>query len=194
MKCRMGHISNSSSSSFVLALDEIPDCPYDMMKMMFGSGADPGGMVEMYDFIATNMMIAKSAYKEVVSYSESESSDDMYIPGTDEDSLANLLSSRYYYLDDDHIPDPERWYGVDADALRELYEFEKATETGYCDYDKLDLLVERVALADARAFLEHNKGQKIVIVEYSDNDGPFNCLMEHGDVFRNLSHIRISKH
>lgn len=38
------------------------------------------------------------------------------------------------------------------------------------------------------------KGMNIYSFEYSDNDGEFFCTMEHGDIFENVPHIKVSRH
>ena len=50
-----------------------------------------------------------------------------------------------------------------------------------------------LATADAKAFLKAHKGKFIFITSYSD-DGSIGALMEHGNIFRNVEHERISMH
>jgi hypothetical protein len=55
-------------------------------------------------------------------------------------------------------------------------------------------LSSEMAEKDAKNFLEDNKGKFIFIISYSDNDGSKGTVMEHGDIFKNVSHVRISHH
>lgn len=55
-------------------------------------------------------------------------------------------------------------------------------------------LILKVAQSDAKAFMEDNKGSYIAMFNYSDNDGEFGCVMEHGETFANLPHVTISHH
>jgi hypothetical protein len=55
-------------------------------------------------------------------------------------------------------------------------------------------LQEKIAEEDAQNFLDDNKGKFIFIISYSDNDGTQGCTMEHGNIFRNVPHVRISQH
>ena len=50
-----------------------------------------------------------------------------------------------------------------------------------------------LATADAKAFLKGNKGKFIFTTSYGD-DGSIGSLMEHGNIFRNVEHERISMH
>lgn len=61
-------------------------------------------------------------------------------------------------------------------------------------WEKEDKLRKALAAKDAAALLKEFKGQTIYILEYGDHDGSTGCTMEHGGVFKNLHHIRISQH
>jgi hypothetical protein len=37
-------------------------------------------------------------------------------------------------------------------------------------------------------------GKKPYVFRFDDGDGPINCAMEHGDLFKNLPHLHISHH
>ena len=60
--------------------------------------------------------------------------------------------------------------------------------------EKKDKLKKKLATVDAKAFMRDNEGKFIFIVSYSDNDGGDGSTMEHGNVFKNVPHIRISHH
>lgn len=59
---------------------------------------------------------------------------------------------------------------------------------------KIECLYKQLASADATAFMNDNKSKFIFSVSYSDNDGEFMSYMEHGGIFDNVNHIRISHH
>jgi hypothetical protein len=42
--------------------------------------------------------------------------------------------------------------------------------------------------------MQDNKDRFFVILSYSDNDGELDSVMEHGNIFQNLSHVVINKH
>lgn len=50
---------------------------------------------------------------------------------------------------------------------------------------------ERIAEADAKYFLENNPDAFILFTNYDDSS---ESLMEHGRIFRNLSHVQVSHH
>jgi len=52
----------------------------------------------------------------------------------------------------------------------------------------------KVAKKRAVEFLEQNEGCYLYLFHYGDEDGTFMSEMEHGGTFKNLPHIAISKH
>jgi hypothetical protein len=247
MKIRFGHVSNSSSSSFILALDELPESAEDMLEMLFGSKENPDRLVHVYDETATAMTIAKTAYGDICDYMEDNSPLDL-------DGITELLSNRYhvYISPYSYNPTPRqdlaRWYGVDLDALMEWYQVEvdtsnerreaqnrveaylKANNAEYKSgkpeevkahnerrlefmkhdkkykelddaekkawkgaYEECDAAREKAARADAKAFMKANEGRIFVRVKYDDGYS-LGAVMEHGDVFDTISHVRISHH
>lgn len=54
------------------------------------------------------------------------------------------------------------------------------------------ILRDKIAKADAKAFMLHNKNAFSVILSYGDEDG--NATLEHGNIFKNLPHVTISQH
>ena len=61
-------------------------------------------------------------------------------------------------------------------------------------YDELSEKNRQKAEKIATNFIKENKGKVAYIFSYSDNDGEFESEMEHGDTFRNFPHITISHH
>jgi len=55
-------------------------------------------------------------------------------------------------------------------------------------------VANKLARIDLKKFLNDNKGKFIARFTYSDNDGTFFSLMEHSNIFRNLSNIYVSHH
>jgi hypothetical protein len=60
-------------------------------------------------------------------------------------------------------------------------------------WKKTEVLRKKISKESLKKFKEENKGKKIIILEYGD-DNSFGSCMEHGDVFRNLKHMRVSHH
>lgn len=59
-------------------------------------------------------------------------------------------------------------------------------------YAKEKELCKIISTKDAKRFLKNNKGAFIFVVNYGDEQGE--STLEHGDIFRDVKHIRISQH
>ena len=59
-------------------------------------------------------------------------------------------------------------------------------------YKQQNILRNKIAKADAKSFIEDNKESFIVIFSYSDNEGE--TVLEHGNIFKNLSCVKVSHH
>ena len=77
------------------------------------------------------------------------------------------------------------------DQFRKHREDGKGYDYDWDAYDKAsDEFREKMAEKIKAEFAEMN----LFTFEYSDNDGNFFCTMEHGGVFDNVPHVRISNH
>lgn len=61
-------------------------------------------------------------------------------------------------------------------------------------YSTEDSLSRKLAKKDVKALLKTHNDKVIYLLNYGDNDGNAGCIMEHGNVFKNINHIRISQH
>lgn len=70
-------------------------------------------------------------------------------------------------------------------------EYFKANRKAFDEHDKIN---KKKAKQIAEKFIEQNEGKVAYFFSYSDNDGEFWSEMEHGDTFRNFPHVTISHH
>ena len=62
-------------------------------------------------------------------------------------------------------------------------------------YKQLDIEANNCAYVKAQSFLEElDDNYYIYIFEYSDSDGSYFSEMEHGEIFSKLPYIRVNKH
>lgn len=201
MKIRTGFVSNSSSSSFVVAWPHRPKDARDAQEMLFPGQYD-WGHVTIYD----NVMHVKDVAEKVFCDTDAKSM-------TVEDMAATfeILS-----LDDEYSNVSLKPYVSDADAsflarsenekeafCKETYAAERAgkltevmkkkrSDMIDAHYKLEDCLRSKYALAKAKDFASANKKKFFSSYSYSDNDGE--TVMEHGDIFRNLNHVKINCH
>lgn len=143
MKIRLGFVSNSSSSSFVVAFPRVPESAEDVQEMVFED--------DCCLYYNGNRLSAKNASQIIF--------DEMTAPATQE-KLIDALGGDYY-------EDGVSWEDAEKEDLR------RTNET-----------IEN--------FRKKHKGT-LYTFEFADNNLE-GCMLEHGDVFHRLPHIRQNRH
>ena len=179
MKLRNGFVSNSSSSSFVVAFDKLPKSATEVKQLLFGDAKEwsADGMTHPAYTFPTEVLADVvwgniQAQKHKLPYSRDCIAGEM-------DNLAYL---HLHYPDDDGMYKEDDWYrmedGPEKDAAREK------------ENQKLNELRDK--LADE--FLQENEGKVIMTFIYADENGSLGLVMEHGQIFRNCRRVRINNH
>ena len=176
MKIRNGFVSNSSSSSFIIALKEKPKSAKDLQNILFGEKEyffidNPNCPAFIDPFSLTSKEAAKTIFK------------DLKKPASLKEIKEELRWGTLYSKDKPkNIRYPKCPSYEENEALREKKEKE---------YDKkVNIYIEKVL----KQFLQKTKNFKYFIVEYSDNDGALEAVLEHEGSFNKIPHIQVSKH
>jgi hypothetical protein len=61
-------------------------------------------------------------------------------------------------------------------------------------WEEEDVIRRRNGREMYKKFRQETKDKKIVIFSYGDENGSFDSVMEHGEIFRNVNHIQVSHH
>ena len=167
MKIRNGFVSNSSSSSFLVAFPRYPKSLKDVQEMVFGEDtwfAHPYGDMKYYPEGYSAEQIAGLLWAEITKQ----------IPNN-----KNLI---FYKM-----------HNVLVENLEE-YESGRYTEDDwYFDSQRYEEDNRRAVIE----FMDKHKGSYFYHFEFHDDSGEpggCGCAMEHGDLFHRLPHLRSSNH
>jgi len=149
MKLRKGFVSNSSSSSFIVAFYKIPNSIEELQEVLFGSVKS----ISIYDKTISSKYASKRVF--------------------------NDMKNKGLVIDRKLIEDEiKKGY---ISRCSDYYD-------NYKDYIKRR---NKKASQLTNDFLTTNEGANFFIFEYSDHN---DTVMEHGDIFFRLPHIRVNKH
>lgn len=161
MKIRPGFVSNSSSSSFIIALSKKPETAEELQGVLFKSQKKFSHPYERYKLDTID--IAKTVFKDVITAGKTTLN--MMISELNTGSVCSGPSYNEYV-----IP----YWGTDK-------------------YDEQQIKYDKDCIEFLQNFVSNNENKEFYIVEYGD-DSEYECALEHGDIFENIPHIRISKH
>lgn len=178
MIIRNAFVSNSSSSSFVVAFTHKPKNVEDLKKMLFGKQEwhYAGFYSDNGDDVSTTL-ISENVFKKIKRKATKKQVYEAIISGWFED---------YYTLPGNISPfdDPE---------------YKKLSYNNKEDFEKInDILTKYEKINDKRAkdiansFIDCNEDKYIVVMSFSDECGE--SIEEHSGIFQRLEHLRISCH
>lgn len=163
MKIKSDYITNSSSSSFIVAFDKIPETAEEMRNILFDE----------------NQILFENPYVFDAGDVDGWNTEDVAKIVFEQTKLAMAVD-----VLDELCGDID----LDWDLFRD--------DDGNINWSSLEKARQNRAKEKMKHLIEKEgwKNKVIAIYEYSDNDGELQTAMEHGNLFRRLPHIRISKH
>lgn len=183
MKIRNGFVSNSSSSSFVVAFPRRPESREDLYCMMFENSRSP--VEYLGDYEAEPHEIVERVWDDIQKQLHRLPLSRIRIG-----ALARDAEHQRFW--------DEEWKLQEVGKLPRPWDGNKTLEESEREEAELDAWREQKTARGVAKQVESllaNPEAFVCRFEYSDNgEGVLGVVMEHGDIFERLPHFRIRHH
>ena len=176
MKIRRGHVSNSSSSSFVVAFDRMPSSEDELRQLMFG---DDEYWFDYHDGRYPTREIARIIYDGLFHLSVKDEYGHIDEGRISYEDALNVMREGHTRNEPEY---PYHLYGL-YKSDRQKYDVLYQQYLSLCEKEKESLRNAMFSPTDL-----------LFKFEFCDGDGGFWAMMEHSGIFERLRHIRVDKH
>lgn len=190
MKTRLGFVSNSSSSSFLVAFDKLPESENELKILMFPNRTND--QVEIYGYVAEIDRIVERVFRDIKDNPKYKNLNDLKASAMYGSTLEhhfagwNIYKEAKVKLEKDY---PDLYLSLNnySQDPRSINERQEA-------WQKEEEISNELALEAASKWFEENPAEVYVEFEYSDNEGEFETILEHYGIFDDMRCKTTSHH
>lgn len=183
MKIKTDFVTNSSSSSFIVAFPNVVEKIEDVRKFIQGEDKIHTVFGDCQKQEPIRIETSEKCYKKIIEeLNKGCPMSRKY--GSSKEPLSYSPREQRKYLREE-IGDEELIKAIDKDHTYEYFDIL------YLDSD-IQTTFENSRIA--KKFVSKNLGRFLYVFEYGDEDGPHFSELEHGGTFDSLEHVQISKH
>jgi len=180
MKVRNGFVSNSSSSSFIIAVPMGCNTLGQLQDYLFGEVRKYNNP-HFHSEYSTDYNWSVSSVASVVFDGISEQD-----PKTDTELIEEYMSG---YTSEFREAEMYTFQDMKIDNLSNISSKDWNTYNEYFEHH-----LKRLAQNKISRFIESNPECFFYTLSYSDNNGEFESALEHGNLFDNIPHLKVSHH
>jgi hypothetical protein len=168
-KVRNGFVTNSSSSSFIVAFDDVPATAEELKDVLFPNGQERISC-SYIDTCRSCMEAAERVFNDLAGQKPN-------------DTKAIEEAFRGFEGRGDGAPKYDDYIGRGMNYSSP--EYRKAM-------DAYNEACEKYTKAQVRRFMKDNMNRQVFVFRYADDGGEAD--LEHGDLFDQVPHVRVSNH
>jgi len=206
MKIRNGFVSNSSSSSFVIGLKEIPKSYQDFKVMILGDKSDYPVVSHFGDAYATDIIITRlyNDFMEKINSNNHFKDFDNFIDFT-QDFKSNFkynLNEYKMYVNNKDIDEFNRLHILISENEKKqniIWKELKSSAFNNDEYKKLRIITDKyyedIYELIINGLKSKYKDNKIIFdITYSDNDGEIDSFIEHSEILNSVTLLYFNNH
>jgi hypothetical protein len=190
MKIRIGFVSNSSSSSFIVGFDHRPTSKKELQQIMFPNISSRKNILidDDYGLKLSVSQVAARVWEDLQKQKASL---------TEQQIIEQMLRGYVDGIPDHFSKDYDAWQKI-TETYQEKYGDEYHKRSDYKnEITALNNKMHKRNLRKARHFLETNSifaDKEVFVFEYaSDSDDTTERPLRWGNIFRNLPHVEVDR-